>query len=525
TVTVSLSVSGKQVDSVNVRTGFRTISVEKGELHLNGKRIFLAGFNRHEDSVESGAAFDEGSMRRDLEMMKAAGANTVRLCHYPHHELELDFCDELGLYALAEIPLYFWDDKEEGLAENELRVSAARRQLETMITRDRNHPSVILWSVSNETNEEHEEVCESNRDLIKFARMLDSSRLCVHVSNHWRTHPNFAEDDIICINAYPSIEWDKNGRLPGASLDSSKAAWQENLAKLANDFPGKPILVTEFGYCSIAGTKGNSFGEDEHARVIEAEFPAITSEKRVCGALIWCWADHLWPAGRFLGGMPVSPFGVVSRSRRTLEPYRAAKRIFHDKFGIIAPENKVSQEAVDMVRQDLMDIPHVPLPKGYTLRTMTMDEAGVWIDIERDAEQYLSVTDTLFREEFGDDPAAVSRRCFILRDERGLAAGTISAWYDRDRYDGEWGRIHWVAVRPAYQRRGFGAAMVSHALRTLSIWHERACLGTDIRRIGAIALYLKFGFRPDMRLPNAVENWTKLSESLNHPAVREALSE
>ena len=94
------------------------------------------------------------------------------------------------------------------MAQTEIakEVFAATRQIGRMIERDYNHPSVIIWSVSNETPEQHEDVARSNRQLLEYARVLDPSRLCVHVSNHWIDHPNFAQDDLVCVNHYPSMQ-------------------------------------------------------------------------------------------------------------------------------------------------------------------------------------------------------------------------------------------------------------------------------------------------------------------------------
>jgi beta-galactosidase/beta-glucuronidase len=135
-------------------------------------------------------ALDLETTRQDLEAMKEAGANFVRLCHYPHPPAELDLCDELGLLVFAEIPLYFWNDIDEGRRTNAARVQTAKRQLERMVDRDFNHPSIVFWSVSNETHDNEPDVAESNRELIRTVRALDSTRLHVHVSNHWKEYPN-----------------------------------------------------------------------------------------------------------------------------------------------------------------------------------------------------------------------------------------------------------------------------------------------------------------------------------------------
>ena len=153
-----------------MRFGFRHIKATPQGLILNGQPIFLTGFNRHEDSPHTAMAADLATTRRDLEWMKEAGANFVRLCHYPHHPAELDLCDELGLLAFEEIPLYFWNDSNEGQQTQAQRAESAAFQLERLICRDYNHPSVIFWSVSNETSDDVAEVAEGNRALIRRAK-------------------------------------------------------------------------------------------------------------------------------------------------------------------------------------------------------------------------------------------------------------------------------------------------------------------------------------------------------------------
>jgi GNAT superfamily N-acetyltransferase len=224
-------------------------------------------------------------------------------------------------------------------------------------------------------------------------------------------------------------------------------------------------------------------------------------------------------------GALLSPFGVVSRSRRKLAPFYTASKMFRRKQGleIPAPADWPSGTGIVLIRPDLENIPNVSLPKGYELRPMSMGESEIWIDIQRDAERFFPISDTLFHEQFGDDPAAVSWRCFILRNEKGLGIGTISAWYSRDFRGEEWGRIHWVAVRPAYQGRGLSKGMLSAALRVLAEWHHKAYLDTDTRRVAAVALYLKFGFLPDLTPANARKAWTDFLAVYDHPAVREAL--
>jgi GNAT superfamily N-acetyltransferase len=287
------------------------------------------------------------------------------------------------------------------------------------------------------------------------------------------------------------------------------------------------VLVTEFGYPSFAGVRGGTVGEDRQARVLEAEFRGIVAAPGVVGATVWCYADHPWPEEDFIAYTTTSPFGVVTRGRRRKAAWRAVQRMFRTHQGMpdeVAPTGVSSEDIpVHMLRPHMRDLPRFGFPEGYSIRPIRLDEAGVWTDIQRDAEPYITIDDGLFLREFGDDLPAVTRRCFLITGPRGVAAGTISGWYSRDFKGQDYGRIHWVAVRPAHQGRGLAKAAMSHVMARLAEWHERAWLATSTGRIGAIKIYLDFGFVPDMDGPNAETAWRQVAAKLDHPGLRETM--
>ncbi|MFA6108777.1 MAG: GNAT family N-acetyltransferase [Candidatus Latescibacterota bacterium] len=178
--------------------------------------------------------------------------------------------------------------------------------------------------------------------------------------------------------------------------------------------------------------------------------------------------------------------------------------------------------AVTMMRPHLREVPAAAFPTGYGIRNLQPDEGPLWLAIERDAEEEFRqrFADNAFEREFGTDLDAVPQRCFVVVDGSGAGVGTISAWYYTYRQQ-EYGLIHWVAVRRAYQGLGLGRAMVSFALGQLARWHDRALLNTANRRLPAIALYLNFGFAPVLDAPEARDRWREVAARLDHPALRE----
>jgi GNAT superfamily N-acetyltransferase len=169
---------------------------------------------------------------------------------------------------------------------------------------------------------------------------------------------------------------------------------------------------------------------------------------------------------------------------------------------------------VRMIRPHLRDIRHVPIPAGFRIRGMTEADIPLWTEIERDSEPFLKIGDDLFFQEFGDDLAAIGERCYLIETSEGYAVSTISAWYNRPETGLAPGRIHWVATRPAYQRRGLARAGLSYALSRLAQWHGSAMLATSTGRLAAIQLYLNFGFMPDLSADRATEAWMQVRDSL-----------
>lgn len=299
---LTLKKNGSPVDRTAVVYGYRDFCARDGKLWLNGKEIFLKGFNRHEDHPSCGGAANREVIERDLAMIKASGANFIRMCHYPHDRYELDTADRLGLCLLVEIPLCaylgptFGLENPETAPQNELVYANACECLRRMIARDRNHPGVVIWSVSNENNEPADPcVLDNHKGLLELAKMLDPTRPVTHVSTY-STHEDrarfFEHDDIVCFNAYPvqNTRVDRGDR--DCSFERSAEMIPRTVRELRELFPGKPVLVTEFGYRT--GVPFDSVDSERlQAEAVASEFLAACREAN--GASVWVFADHLWP--------------------------------------------------------------------------------------------------------------------------------------------------------------------------------------------------------------------------------------
>ncbi|MCX6922913.1 MAG: hypothetical protein NT154_06845, partial [Verrucomicrobia bacterium] len=248
-VHVVLMSDGRPLDSQTRRIGFRRIEVKDAKLLLNGQQQFLMGFDRHEDSPRTGMAVDLKQAREDFTAIKQLGGNFVRFCHYPHHPGELDLCDELGLLVLAENAMNEWGhldhgDPNGGFAlkpeDAPLILDNDKRTLRKMVLRDNHHPSILMWSVSNENAEERADVAAGNGELIQYGQTLDKSRPWTHVSNcfnkeGWDSFYRF--DDAIVLNIYAGHKVSLARTNLEAKLPEATKYMEEVLAKLHRQFP------------------------------------------------------------------------------------------------------------------------------------------------------------------------------------------------------------------------------------------------------------------------------------------------
>ena len=188
----------------------------------------------------------------------------------------------------------------------------------------------------------------------------------------------------------------------------------------------------------------------------------------------------------------------------------------------LAPRGEPGGTTVIMIRSNMNDIPQAVLPEGYTLRGMREGDQSLWVDIWRDAEPFFPIGENLFEAQFGLDAALWARRCLLVFDPRGLAAATTSAWFNRNFLGEDYGQIHWVATRRAHQGKGLAKAMMTEACNRLAQWHGKAFLGTQTKRVGAIRLYLDYGFVPLIQSADDERAWAALGENLQHPNLARA---
>ena len=143
---------GETIEAIRQDVGFRTIEIKDGQLHVNGKYIYLKGTNLHEHHEVTGHVMDEATMIKDIEVMKAHNINAVRTSHYPQPERWYELCNRYGLYLVDEtnIESHGMGYGKRSLAKDTTWMGAHLYRTKNMFERDKNQPSIIIWSLGNE---------------------------------------------------------------------------------------------------------------------------------------------------------------------------------------------------------------------------------------------------------------------------------------------------------------------------------------------------------------------------------------
>ena len=259
--------NGKTLEAVTSKIGFRTSEIKNGQLLVNGAAVLLKGVNRHEHDPYTAHVISEESMRRDIELMKQSNINAVRTCHYPNDPLWYELCDEYGLYVVdeANIESHGMGYGPESLAKDPAWGPAHLDRIARMVERDKNHPSVIIWSLGNEAG-----------DGINFEKAYawlkkrDPSRPVQYERAELRPHT-----DIYCP-MYASIE---------------------EMLKYGSVKQTRPLIQ-----CEYAHSMGNSTGN------LQDYWDAIESHDQLQGGFIWDWVDQGF-AAKNAKGEPFWAFG------------------------------------------------------------------------------------------------------------------------------------------------------------------------------------------------------------------------
>jgi beta-galactosidase len=247
-------------ERVPLRIGFRTVERDDGLIKVNGRAILFKGVNRHEWHPDTGRALDAETMLEDVLLMKRHNVNAVRTSHYPPHPAFLDLCDTYGLWVIDECDLETHGFTEQAWRDNPVDddrwTPALLDRAARMVERDKNHPSVIVWSLGNEAG--------TGRGLTAMAEWIhdrDPSRLV-----HYEGDIDCRDTDMYARMYADHAEVERIGK----GLDGGTHRRRQ-----------LPFILCEYGHAMGNGPGGLA----DYQRLFEAH-------DRLQGGFVWEWIDH-----------------------------------------------------------------------------------------------------------------------------------------------------------------------------------------------------------------------------------------
>jgi beta-galactosidase len=280
-----------------VPVGFRRVEVRERNLLINGQRILINGVNRHEHDDRKGMALSKEAMLQDVLLMKQFNVNAVRCAHYPPDAHFLDLCDEYGLYVVDEANVESHEFHNELCRDSRYAVAWLDRCMR-MVLRDKNHPSIIGWSLGNESG------YGPNHDAAAgWIRGYDSSRLLIYEGgiSKWQSHLSWADGsrvtDVICP-MYTSLEelisWSRHtDKTAGKPLpETIFTPVLDKPVFLPGEVPRptqhvpipplqRPVILSEYSH-----SMGNSNGSLDEYYDLFKSLPGLQ------GGFLWEWMDH-----------------------------------------------------------------------------------------------------------------------------------------------------------------------------------------------------------------------------------------
>lgn len=309
TLQTDISIDGKVVDSDATAFGIRTIKFTPDDgFQLNGRRVQLHGVNLHHDQGPLGAAFYTRAMQRQLEIMQNMGVNSLRTSHNAPAPEVLDLCDRMGILVWDEC-FDKWNATADRVAGKPSHQEHARRHLRSLVCRDRNHPSVITWSIGNEIPDDAEGVTpERVKMMADVVRQYDASRPVTIGS----CFPHHVDKDM--HDALDIVGWN----------------YQRRYANQREQDPRQPIVYSESasalstrGFYSVPLPRFKTDYSREHqvdsydlnaapwADIPDVEFDLMKRDSFVAGEFVWTGFDYLGEPTPFSRWARSSYFGIV----------------------------------------------------------------------------------------------------------------------------------------------------------------------------------------------------------------------
>jgi hypothetical protein len=308
TLRTVVRVGGEVVDQRDELFGIRTVELTTGGLILNGRRVQLQGVNLHHDLGPLGGAFNERAMERQLQIMQDMGVNAIRTAHNPPAAEMLALCDRMGLLVWDEC-FDKWDATADRIDGKPTHEEHAERHLRSMVMRDRNHPSVIVWSIGNEIGPGGEGLTEERVKMMRdVVRKYDPTRpvgIACHLPDLGRG-PIFDSLDFVGWN-YCRHYLPYHNRSPDKPIIYSESA----AAVSTRGFYEVPLPSSKTDYSRERQVTSYDYNTAPWADVSDREFALMEEDGYVAGDFVWSGIDYLGEPTPFDNEARSSYFGAV----------------------------------------------------------------------------------------------------------------------------------------------------------------------------------------------------------------------
>jgi beta-glucuronidase len=296
--------------------------------------------------------------------------------HWPQDKRVLDYCDRHGILMQTEVPAWGADTFKGMTTEPDADVMEnSMEQLRETIARDRNHPSVVAWGLCNEINGQNPPAYQFAKRMLAEAKQLDPSRLCSYASNSLIENP---QRDVAGLMDFIEVNEYFGSWYPGTPEALSK-----HLDELHSTFPGKPIVISEYGYCAC--TEDRPEGDEHRVEILKSHDAVIRSKDYIGGAIFFCYNDYrTHVSDRGVGALQQNVHGVVDVFGAPKASYELLR---HEASPIesVAVENK--QNVFQVLVRARPDLPMYAL-RNYKLRAVFYGQGNI-----PDAQQGVDLPD------------------------------------------------------------------------------------------------------------------------------------
>jgi beta-galactosidase len=347
---------GQESHQFTVTFGVRKFEAKGSGLYLNGERVRLMGVERMAGSnPEFGMAEPSQWITHDHDDLKHLNCVFTRV-HWPQDRRVLDYCDRHGILMQSEIPAWGYDTfAGMGAEPNADILQNALEQLREMIARDRNHPSIVTWGLCNEIGGQNPPAYQFAKHMLEEAKRLDPNRLCSYASNSLDGTP---ERDVAGL-----MDFIETNEYFGSWAQGTPVEVSKHLDKIHAAFPGKPVVISEYGYCACIEDRPE--GDGHRIEILRSHDAVFRSKDFVAGAIFFCYNDYRTHVGYSgVGPLKQNVHGVVDVCGAKKTSYEVL-RWESSPVESLTVENKLN--AFQLRLKTRHDVPMYTL-RGYKLR-------------------------------------------------------------------------------------------------------------------------------------------------------------